>query len=102
MRLSDLRNAKIRTLDGETLGRVHEVHCEGGQVVAVMCGPASLIERLTAKKRGLRIAWECVRKIERGEIFVARDPPTGKAAGKPNASRTRQGTRQPSAPRLKR
>ena len=29
MRLSDLRDKKIRSLEGETLGRVHEVHCEG-------------------------------------------------------------------------
>ena len=28
IRLSGLRDAKVRTLDGETLGRVHEVHCE--------------------------------------------------------------------------
>ena len=28
MRLSELRDKKVRTLDGETLGRVHEVHCD--------------------------------------------------------------------------
>jgi sporulation protein YlmC with PRC-barrel domain len=26
MRLSDLQDKTVRTLDGETLGRVHEVH----------------------------------------------------------------------------
>ena len=39
MRLTDLRDKKVRSLDGETLGRVHEVHCDGGKVVAIMCGP---------------------------------------------------------------
>ena len=31
MRLTDLRDKKVVTLDGETLGRVHEVHCDGGR-----------------------------------------------------------------------
>ena len=35
MRLSDLRDAKVQTLDGKTLGRVHEVHCEGGRITAL-------------------------------------------------------------------
>jgi sporulation protein YlmC with PRC-barrel domain len=43
IRLSDLRDAKVRTLDGETLGRVHEVHCDNGRVIALMCGPGSFI-----------------------------------------------------------
>ena len=58
MRLSDLRDKKVTTLDGEDLGRVHEVHCDGGRITALMCGPASLIERLTAKTDGRRIPWE--------------------------------------------
>jgi len=100
MRLSDLRDAKIKTLDGETLGRVHEVHVEGGRVTALTCGPGSFIERLTAKKHGRRIPWECVVKIERTHIVVAPDPPQRKP--KSGASRNRQGTRRPSAPRSKR
>ena len=102
MRLSDLRDACIRTLDGKRLGRVHEVHAEGGRIVAVTCGPGSMIERLTAKSDGRRIAWECVRKIANGEIFVTPDPPQRKAGKAPSASRTRQGTRRPSGPRSKR
>ncbi len=62
MRLSELRDAKVRTLDGETLGRVHEVHVEDGRVVALTCGAGSFIERLTARKHGRRIPWECVRQ----------------------------------------
>ncbi len=60
MRLSDLQDKKVRGLDGETLGRVHEVHCDKGIVTAIMCGPGSFIGRLTAKKKGRGIPWECV------------------------------------------
>ena len=93
MRLSDLRDKKIRTLDGETLGRVHEVHCEKGRVTALMCGPGSLIERWTARREGRRIPWECVRKVDARHIVLSLDPPKPAAS----ASRSRQGTRRPSA-----
>jgi sporulation protein YlmC with PRC-barrel domain len=106
MRLSGLRDKRIRTLEGETLGRVHEVHCEKGLVTALICGPASIIERLTAKEHGRRIPWECVRKVEAKQVIVAHDPPqrqtARKTAEKASASRSRQGTRRPSAPRSKR
>jgi sporulation protein YlmC with PRC-barrel domain len=98
IRLSELRDAKVKTLDGKALGRVHEVHAEGGRVVALTCGPGSFIERLTAKKKGRRIPWECVVKIERKQLTVVPDRPQRK----PSASRTRQGTRQPSGRRSKR
>src|SRR5215212_834280 len=101
MRLSDLRDKKIRTLDGETLGRLHEVHCEGGRVIAIMCGPGSFIERLTARKEGRRIPWECVRRVEPDQVVVTPDPPQRKVK-KPGASRSRQGTRRPTAQRSKR
>ena len=101
MRLSDLRDKKIRSLDGETLGRVHEVHCYEGRVVALMCGPGSFIERLTAQRDGRRIPWECVRKVERDQIVVTPDPPQ-RNTKKSTAARTRQGTRRPSAQRSKR
>ena len=97
MLLSSLRNAKLRTEDGTLLGRVHEVHCEGGRIVALMCGTGSIIERLTAKKRGRRIPWECVVRIEKDEIVVTPDPPQ-----RISASRTPRGTRRPSARRSKR
>jgi sporulation protein YlmC with PRC-barrel domain len=99
MRLSDLRDVKIKTLDGELLGRLHEVHCDGGRIIAIMCGPGSFIERLTARNEGRRIPWEFVRRIEREQIIVAPDPPQRKVKG---AARSRQGTRRPSAPRSKR
>lgn len=101
IRLSDLRGAKIGTTDGKMLGRVHEVHCEKGRITALICGPGSFIERLTAKNKGDRIPWECVRKLERKAIIVTPDPQR-LAKTKPSASRSRQGTRRASAPQSKR
>ncbi|HVU29305.1 MAG TPA: PRC-barrel domain-containing protein [Sphingomicrobium sp.] len=75
MRLSDLRDKRVRTLDGDTLGRVHEVHCDNGRVTALMIGPGSLVERLVARRSGRRVPWECVRKVEAHEILVTPDPP---------------------------
>jgi sporulation protein YlmC with PRC-barrel domain len=98
MRLSDLRDAKVKSLDGETLGRVHEVHCEGGRVTALTCGPGSLIERLTARKHGRRIPWEYVRRVAPDEVVVTPDPPQRKASG----SRSPRRTPQASARRSKR
>jgi sporulation protein YlmC with PRC-barrel domain len=100
MRLSQLRDAKVKTLDGETLGRVHEVHVENGRVAALICGPGSFIERLTAKKHGRRIPWECVRRMSPTEVVVVPDPP--QRIVNASASRTPKGTRRPSAPRSKR
>ena len=102
MRLSDLRDAKVKTFDGETLGRVHDVHIEGGRIVALACGAGGFIERLTAKTEGRRIPWECVRRIEAKAIVVVSDPPQRMPRKKASASRTRQGTRRPNGPRSKR
>jgi sporulation protein YlmC with PRC-barrel domain len=71
MRLSELRDKEIRSLDGERLGRVHEVHCDGGRVIGLTCGPGSLIERWTARSKGRRIPWKSVKRIERRAIIVA-------------------------------
>ena len=98
MRLTDLRDAKVRTLDGKTLGRVHEVHADGGQIVAIGCGAGGFIERLTGKNHGRRIPWEFVRRVAPGEVVVTPDPPQRKSG----ASRSRQGTPQPTEPRSKR
>ena len=73
MRLSDLRDKIVRSLDGEKLGRVHEVRCDKGRVVALMCGPGSFIERWTRRGQGRRIPWEDVRQIERDAIVVSVD-----------------------------
>ena len=96
MRLTDLRDARIRTLDGETLGRVHEVHVDDGRIVALTCGAGSLIERLTARKHGRRVPWDCVVKVRRGEVVITPDAPSRKGPKKASASRSRQGSRRPS------
>jgi len=96
IRLSQLRDAKVKTLDGEVLGRIHEVHAEGGRITALTCGAGSLVERLTANVKGKvrRIPWECVRRIEGKQVIVTPDPPQ-----RISATRTRKGTRRPSGQR---
>jgi sporulation protein YlmC with PRC-barrel domain len=78
MRLTDIRHKEVRTLDGERLGRVFEVHCDGGEVTALKVGAGSLLERMTAQRHGRRIPWECVRKIDERQILVTLDPPRRK------------------------
>lgn len=78
IRLCDLRDKPIRTLDGKRLGRVHEVHCEEGRITALMCGPGSWIERMTSKTDGHRIPWESVRRIDAKAVIVSSDPPSRK------------------------
>ena len=103
IRLSQLRNSKVKTVDGETLGRVHELHVENGRIAALICGPGSFIERLTARKEGRRIPWEMVLHVEAKAVVVSPDPPQRRPSGKkPSASRSRPGTRRPSGPRSKR
>lgn len=103
MRLSDLRDAKVRTLDGDVLGRVHEVHCDGGRIVALTCGPGSFIESLTAKKHGRRIPWEYVRKVQHHEVTVTPDPPQRKTSVKKSGgSRSPRRTPRTSGRRSKR
>ena len=73
MRLTDLQNKDVRTEDGERLGRVHEVHCQNGVVIALKVGPGSFIERLTVKTKGRRVPWDRVRKIEKERILISPD-----------------------------
>jgi sporulation protein YlmC with PRC-barrel domain len=97
MRLSDLRDKKVFDESGKALGRVHEVHCDGGRVTALKTGPGGLIERLTDKSEGRRIAWESVVSVGPKRIVVACD---GAAKKKPaSGPRTPPRTRRPSAPR---
>ena len=94
MRLTDLRDNQVRTLDGETLGRVHEVHCDGGRIFALMCGARSIIERLTARSHGRRIPWEDVVRIDQHGVVIA--------SKKANAARTPRGTPPSTGRRSKR
>jgi sporulation protein YlmC with PRC-barrel domain len=73
MRLTDLRHKKVRSLNGEQLGRVFEVHCDKGRVTALMIGGGSLYERFTARKGGRRIPWELVKRVQAKTIIVSPD-----------------------------
>jgi sporulation protein YlmC with PRC-barrel domain len=70
MKLSDLRHKKIRTPEGDELGRIQEIHCDGGRVVALTYGPSGFLERWGGKS-GRRIAWDAVKSIGRGAVIVA-------------------------------
>lgn len=102
MRLTDLQDKDVVTLDGKRLGRVHEVHCDGGRVTALMTGPGSFIERLTARTEGRRVPWQCVVRIETKRVVVSTDPPKQKSSKATSATRSRPNTRRPSARRSKR
>jgi sporulation protein YlmC with PRC-barrel domain len=102
MRLSDLRDKKITTLDGQRLGRVHEVHCKKGVVTALTAGPGSLLERLTARSHGRRIPWECVVRIEARRVVVTADAPPREPARRASGPRSRRRTRPSTARRSKR
>jgi sporulation protein YlmC with PRC-barrel domain len=82
MRLSDLRGKAVRSLDGKSLGRVHEIHCDSGRIVALMCGPASVIERWTAKSKGGRVSWDSVLRIEKGALVISEQDARKRARAK--------------------
>ena len=79
IRLSDLNDKRVRTLDGKSLGRVHDVHCKDGKLVALKVGPASFIERMTARTHGRRIPWESVVKVQGDRIVVSDAPQSRKS-----------------------
>ena len=80
MRLSDLRGMEVVSADGDRLGRVHEVHCDNGKIIALMCGGANLLERWTGRIHGRRINWALIDRIERRLIVLkaAKQKPPGR------------------------
>jgi len=70
MRLAELEGLIVKTTAGERLGRVHEVHVENQEVVALDCGPASMVERLTGRRAGRTAPWRAVRQISEREVIV--------------------------------
>jgi sporulation protein YlmC with PRC-barrel domain len=70
MRLASLIGAEVRDAAGSRLGVVHEVYARDGKVQALGIGIVTFIERLRARRRGRRIPWSKVRKIEKGAIIV--------------------------------
>ena len=62
---------RVRTESGKRLGRVHEIHVDGGRVVALTCGAGGMLQRLTQSRHGHRIAWERVIRIDADAIIVS-------------------------------
>ena len=71
MRLSDLQDKRVRDASGKGLGRVHEVHVDGGRIVALVIGPGGLIERMTARSAGRKVSWEAVSRVSHSEIVLS-------------------------------
>lgn len=70
MRLSTLVGAEACDADGKRLGRVCEVFAKDGEVEALGIGVHSLVARLFGQRRGRRILWAQVRRIDKGRIVI--------------------------------
>lgn len=75
IRAAELYGRKVRGQDGKVLGKVHEIHADGGQVRYLTVGAGGLLQRLTASHRGRRIDWEAIVAIDRQGLLVG-DRPT--------------------------
>jgi sporulation protein YlmC with PRC-barrel domain len=81
MRLTDLHGARVRRQDGSILGRVWEVHCREGRVVALGIGPGGLLQRMAGgRDRGRRISWEEVARLSGREILLGTAPNPGRSS----------------------
>jgi sporulation protein YlmC with PRC-barrel domain len=72
MLLSELIGKQLRDEDGRTLGRVVEVRTKESRVEALICGPWGLLQRLASFRKGSRVAWSQVRRIEDDTIICVR------------------------------
>jgi sporulation protein YlmC with PRC-barrel domain len=70
MRLSDLEGKVVRRENGEMLGKVFEVRVRAGRVVTLICGAQGFWQRLTASRKGHRVAWTKVQRITEREIWI--------------------------------
>jgi sporulation protein YlmC with PRC-barrel domain len=73
---------KVRAEDGRLLGRVHEIHAEGGEVRYLTVGAGGWLQRLTASHRGQRIEWSAVLRIEDAALVVGEKPARRRPARK--------------------
>jgi sporulation protein YlmC with PRC-barrel domain len=74
MTLSQLVRKRVRRENGEVLGRVHEVHADGGRVVTLTCGARGALQRLAYSRKGHRVAVADIVRITAEEIVVADAP----------------------------
>lgn len=70
MRLTELIGAEACDAAGKRIGMVYEVHAKGGAVDALGIGTRTLVARLFGHRRGRRIPWARVSRIEKGRIVV--------------------------------
>ena len=73
MRLAELLGARVVDGCGKLLGRVEEVHSDGGEVTDLGIGPATLLHRLTGTGGGRRIPWSAVTAIRKRIVIVEGD-----------------------------
>ena len=71
MRACQLDGIRVRRESGEVLGRVHEIHAEGGEIKTLICGARGFWQRLSGARGGHRIAWSQVKSVTAGELVVA-------------------------------
>jgi sporulation protein YlmC with PRC-barrel domain len=84
MLLSELIGKQLRDEDGRALGRVVEVRTKESRVEALICGPWGLLQRLASFRKGSRVAWSQVRRIEGDTIICVptRSPRTDSRAAR--------------------
>lgn len=86
MNVSDLLGSRVRTEDGESLGRVHDVRAELGprslKVTGLVVGKWAVLERLGLGAPGSRVRirsrdvvpWKDVVRADRRGVVVRRPP----------------------------
>jgi sporulation protein YlmC with PRC-barrel domain len=74
MLTGELYGAEVIGREGVRLGRVMEIYVEGGQVQAIGIGARTLLERLGGGRKGHRIRWDQVQKLQGGKLFVDHGP----------------------------
>jgi sporulation protein YlmC with PRC-barrel domain len=70
MRATDLQGKPVVTEAGERLGHVGEIHLKGGEVAYLTCGKGGFLQRFMASRRGRRVQWSAVRRVEAERIVV--------------------------------
>ncbi|HSV02406.1 MAG TPA: PRC-barrel domain-containing protein [Phenylobacterium sp.] len=71
MRAIDLQGKPVVTEAGKRLGHVSEIHLKGGEVAYLTCGGGGFLQRFKSSRRGGRVEWSAVRRIEARRIVVA-------------------------------
>lgn len=70
IRLSDLNEAVVIDAEGKSLGRVHEVHVDCGEIRALTYGERAFIERMTGRGQARKIPWERVKQVAHRRVVL--------------------------------